>query len=502
MVIYVLAKDELRVRFPLPANFLFMSDKEAKVKITPRGEDFSEWYQDVIAAAELADYAPVKGCMIIRPNGYAIWENIQKILDQKFKDTGVENAYFPLFIPHEFLEREKKHVEGFSPELAIVTIAGGKKLEENLVVRPTSETIIYDSFSKWIHSWRDLPLRINQWCNVVRWEMRTRLFLRTSEFLWQEGHTAHKTAEEAEEEAKARLEMYKNFLEEYLAIPVLAGQKSENEKFAGALCTYTFETMTQDKKALQGGTSHNLGQNFSKVFNVKFLDEKGENQFAWQTSWGVSTRLIGALIMAHGDDKGIILPPKIAPTQIIFVPIWKDENERELVEAAAQKLALKLQDVRYKLDKRDERPAWKFFNWERKGVPIRVEIGPKDLEKNQAVCVRRDTGEKIIVPQGDLADKLPEILTEIQKNLFDRALKFQKENTHEINSWEEFKNTIENKKGFLSADWCGDSSCELKIKEETKATIRCIPFDRPKNLGACVHCGKTAKYQVVFAIAY
>ena len=488
---------------------------EAKVKITPRDEDFSEWYQDVIATAELADYAPVKGCMIIRPNGYAIWENIQKILDQKFKDTGVENAYFPLFIPHEFLEREKKHVEGFSPELAVVTHAGGKKLDESLVVRPTSETIIYDSFSKWIHSWRDLPLKINQWCNVVRWEMRTRLFLRTSEFLWQEGHTAHKTAEEAEEEAKARLGMYKNFLEEYLAIPVLAGQKSENEKFAGALRTYTFETMTQDKKALQGGTSHNLGQNFSKVFNVKFLDEKGENQFVWQTSWGVSTRLIGALIMAHGDDKGIILPPKIAPVQVAFVPIWKDEKERELVEAAAQKLALKLQDtrsqrfrvanageVRYKIDERDQRPAWKFYDWERKGVPLRVEIGPKDLEKNQAVCVRRDTGEKIIVPQSDLTDKLPEILSEIQKNLFDRALKFQQENTREINSWEEFKKTIENKKGFLDADWCGESSCELKIKEETKATIRCIPFDQPKVLSQCVHCGNPAKFKVIFAIAY
>ena len=488
---------------------------EAKMKITPRGEDFSEWYQDVIAAAELADYAPVKGCMVIRPNGFAIWENIQKILDQKFKETGVENAYFPLFIPHEFLEREKKHVEGFSPELAVVTHAGGKKLDESLVVRPTSETIIYDSFSKWIHSWRDLPLKINQWCNVVRWEMRTRLFLRTSEFLWQEGHTAHKTAEEAEEEAKTRLEMYKNFLEEYLAIPVLAGQKSENEKFAGALRTYTFETMTQDKKALQSGTSHNLGQNFSKVFNVKFLDEKGENQFVWQTSWGVSTRLIGALIMAHGDDKGIILPPKIAPVQVAFVPIWKDEKERELVEAAAQKLALKLQDtrsqrfrvanageVRYKIDERDQRPAWKFYDWERKGVPIRVEIGPKDLEKNQAVCVRRDTGEKIIVPQSDLADKLPEILEKIQKNLFDRALEFQQENTHDVGSWEEFKNIIENKKGFLNTLWCGESSCELKIKEETKATIRCIPFDQPKVLGQCVHCGKTAKYKAVFAIAY
>jgi len=475
---------------------------EAKVKITSRDEDFSEWYQDVIAAAELADYAPVKGCMVIRPNGFAIWENIQKILDQKFKEAGVENAYFPLFIPHEFLEREKKHVEGFSPELAVVTHAGGKKLDESLVVRPTSETIIYDSFSKWIHSWRDLPLKINQWCNVVRWEMRTRLFLRTSEFLWQEGHTAHKTADEAEEEAKARLEMYKNFLEEYLAIPVLAGQKSENEKFAGALRTYTFETMTQDKKALQSGTSHNLGQNFSKVFNVKFLDEKGENQFVWQTSWGVSTRLIGALIMAHGDDKGIIMPPKIAPVQVAFVPIWKSDEEKKETIGAVEKIVLKLQDVKFKVDKRDQRPAWKFFDWERKGVPIRVEIGPKDLEKNQAVCVRRDTGEKIIVPQSDLADKIPEILEEIQKNLFDRALKFQQENTHEINSWEEFKNIIENKKGFLNALWCGESSCELKIKEETKATIRCIPFDQPKVLNQCVHCGKSAKHKVIFAIAY
>ena len=472
------------------------------MKITPRGEDFSEWYQDVIAAGELADYAPVKGCMVIRPNGFAIWENIQKILDQKFKETGVENAYFPLFIPHEFLEREKKHVEGFSPELAVVTHAGGKKLDESLVVRPTSETIIYDSFSKWIHSWRDLPLKINQWCNVVRWEMRTRLFLRTSEFLWQEGHTAHKTAEEAEEEARERLAMYKNFLEKYLAIPVLAGQKSENEKFAGALRTYTFETMTQDKKALQGGTSHNLGQNFSKAFNVKFLDEKGENQFVWQTSWGVSTRLIGALIMAHGDDKGIIIPSKIAPTQIVFVPIWRSDEEKKETIGAVEKIVLKLRDVKYKIDGRDQRPAWKFYDWERKGVPIRVEIGPKDLENNQAVCVRRDTGEKIIVPQSDLADKLPEILKEIQKNLFDRALEFQQENTHDVGSWEEFKNIIENKKGFLNALWCGESSCELKIKEETKATIRCIPFEQEKISGHCVHCGQPAKYKVIFAIAY
>ncbi|HLD31066.1 MAG TPA: proline--tRNA ligase [Patescibacteria group bacterium] len=477
--------------------------KGAKMKITKRGEDFSRWYTDVIAAAEMADYAPVKGCMVIRPYGYAIWENFQKVLDKMFKETGHENAYFPLFIPESFLKREEKHVEGFSPELAVVTHAGGKKLEENLVVRPTSETIIYDSFSKWIESWRDLPLLINQWANVVRWEMRTRLFLRTTEFLWQEGHTAHATEDEAEEEVLKMLEIYRKFSEEYLALPVIPGRKSENEKFAGALRTYCIEGMMQDKKALQCGTSHNLGQNFAKVFDVKFLDQEGTKQYAWQTSWGVSTRLIGALIMAHGDDSGIIVPPKIAAAQAVVIPIWKSEEEREKVIEVAKKLndELKESGVGVKLDERDLRPAWKYFEWERKGVPIRIELGPRDIEKSEAVLVRRDTGEKRNVLQKQLADEVKKELVAIQKNLFDRALKFQKENTFETENWEEFKKIMAGEGGFVKANWCGDSKCELEIKEETKATIRCIPFGE-KASGKCIHCDKKAKEKVIFAQAY
>ncbi len=479
------------------------NEKNAKVKITKRGEDFSRWYTDVIAAAEMADYAPVKGCMVIRPYGYAIWENFQKVLDKMFKETGHENAYFPLFIPESFLKREENHIEGFSPELAVVTHAGGKKLEENLVVRPTSETIIYDSFSKWIESWRDLPLLINQWANVVRWEMRTRLFLRTTEFLWQEGHTAHATENEAEEEVLKMLEVYRKFSEEYLALPVIPGRKSENEKFAGALRTYCIEGMMQDKKALQCGTSHNLGQNFAKVFDVKFLDQEGTKQYVWQTSWGVSTRLIGALIMAHGDDNGIIVPPKIAAVQAVVIPIWKSDEEREKVLEVAKKIndELKENGVGVKLDERDLRPAWKYFEWERKGVPIRIELGPRDIEKGEAVLVRRDTGEKKNVLQKQLADEVKKELEAIQKNLFDRALKFQKENTFETDSWEEFKKIMAGDGGFVKANWCGETKCELAIKEETKATVRCIPFNE-KASGKCIHCDKKAKEKVIFAQAY
>jgi prolyl-tRNA synthetase len=480
-----------------------VEDKEAKVRITKRGEDFSRWYTDVIAAASLADYAPVKGCMVIRPYGYAIWENFQKVLDKMFKDTGHENAYFPLFIPEEFLKREAKHVEGFSPELAVVTHAGGKKLEENLVVRPTSETIIYDSFARWINSWRDLPLLINQWANVVRWEMRTRLFLRTTEFLWQEGHTAHATEDDAEEEVMKMLEVYRKFAEEYLALPVIPGRKSENEKFAGALRTYCIEGMMQDKKALQCGTSHNLGQNFAKSFNVKFLDQKGESQYVWQTSWGVSTRLIGALIMAHGDDKGIIVPPKIAAIQVVVIPIWKSDEEKEKVLKVAKKLTEELKDggVGVRLDDRDLRPAWKYFEWERKGVPVRIELGPRDIEKEEAVLVRRDTDEEKSVSQKQLLGEIKKELEAVQKNLFDRALKFQKENTFEVDSWEEFKKIMAGGGGFVKAGWCGDSKCESEIKEKTKATIRCIPFGE-KVSGKCIHCGKKVKEKVVFAQAY
>ena len=479
------------------------NEKNAKVKITKRGEDFSRWYTDVIAAAEMADYAPVKGCMVIRPYGYAIWENFQKVLNKMFKETGHENAYFPLFIPESFLKREENHIEGFSPELAVVTHAGGKKLEENLVVRPTSETIIYDSFSKWIESWRDLPLLINQWANVVRWEMRTRLFLRTTEFLWQEGHTAHATENEAEEEVLKMLEVYRKFSEEYLALPVIPGRKSENEKFAGALRTYCIEGMMQDKKALQCGTSHNLGQNFAKVFDVKFLDQEGTKQYVWQTSWGVSTRLIGALIMAHGDDNGIIVPPKIAAVQAVVIPIWKSDEEREKVLEVAKKIndELKENGVGVKLDERDLRPAWKYFEWELKGVPIRIELGPRDIEKGEAVLVRRDTGEKKNVLQKQLADEVKKELEAIQKNLFDRALKFQKENTFETDSWEEFKKIMAGDGGFVKANWCGETKCELAIKEETKATVRCIPFNE-KASGKCIHCDKKAKEKVIFAQAY
>ena len=476
----------------------------AKVKITKRGEDFSKWYTDVIAAAQLADYAPVKGCMVIRPYGYALWENFQKTLDGMFKDTGHENAYFPLFIPESFLTKEAEHVEGFSPELAVVTHAGGKDLEEKLIVRPTSETIIYDSFSKWIESWRDLPLLINQWCNTVRWEMRTRLFLRTTEFLWQEGHTAHATEEEAEEEVMKMLEIYRKFSEEYLALPVILGRKSDNEKFAGALRTYTIEGMMQDRKALQCGTSHNLGQNFAKAFDVTFLDQKGESQYAWQTSWGVSTRLIGALIMAHGDDDGIIVPPKIARVQAVIIPIWKTDEEKEKVLSVAQKLSsqLKEDNIGVKLDQRELRPAWKYFEWERKGVPIRIEIGPKDIEKDEVVVVRRDTGEKESTSQKQLVKKIQDKLEEIQKNLFNRALKFQQENTFEVDSWDEFEKIMADRGGFVKANWCGEGACELAIKEKTKATIRCIPFSEEKVSGECIYCDKKAKERVIFAQAY
>jgi prolyl-tRNA synthetase len=482
-----------------------MKDNEtgkAKIKITTRGKDFSRWYTDVIVAADLAEHSPVKGCMVIKPYGYAIWEIFQRTLDKMFKATGHQNAYFPIFIPESFLHREAEHVEGFSPELAVVTHAGGKKLKENLVVRPTSETIIYASFAKWIKSWRDLPLLINQWCNVVRWEMRTRLFLRTTEFLWQEGHTAHATHKEAKEEVQKMLGIYRKFVEEYMAIPVICGIKTESEKFAGALYTYTIEAMMQDRKALQCGTSHDLGQNFAKVFKVKFLDKDGKERHVWQTSWGVSTRLIGALIMTHGDDKGIIIPPRVAPLHVVFVPIWKNNKEREVTIVAANKLAEKLKGVTCHIDNRDLRPAWKYYEWERKGVPIRIEIGPRDIEKRQVVVVRRDTGEKMNILQAQLTQHISETLKMIQKNLFERALHFQEDSTYEVDSWEQFKEIFEKKGGFLKALWCGSAECEATIKETTKATIRCIPLEENESLGKCVRCGKPAKQKVIFAQAY
>lgn len=475
-------------------------DKE----ITKRAEDYSQWYLDVIEAAELADYAPVKGCMVIKPYGYAIWENIQKALDEKFKKTGVQNAYFPLFIPENFLKREAEHVEGFAPELAVVTHAGGKELEEPLVVRPTSETIIYDMFSKWIHSYRDLPLLINQWANVVRWEKRTRLFLRTTEFLWQEGHTAHATKEEADAKTMEMLKVYQDFAENHLAMPVIPGQKSDSEKFAGAEYTTTIEAMMQDKKALQSGTSHMLGQNFAKPFEVKFLDKDEKTEYAWQTSWGVSTRIIGGLIMTHSDDKGLVLPPKIAPIQVVIVPVWVSEEEEKATFAKAEEIAEKLrqQNVDVKIDKREGRPGPKFFEWEKKGVPMRLEIGPKDIAKQSIVAVRRDSGEKKFIAEGEIVSFVVDELEDIQRNLFDKALEFRKNNTHLVNSWEEFKEIINGEGGFLMAHWCGDVTCEEKIKEETKASTRCIPFDQPEEEGTCVYCGKKSNKRIIFARAY
>lgn len=470
--------------------------------ITKRNEDFSQWYLDIIAAADLADYAPVKGCMVIKPYGYAIWENIQKILDANFKATGHENAYFPLFIPESFLKKEAEHVEGFSPELAVVTHAGGKKLEENLVVRPTSETIIYSSFAKWIHSWRDLPMLINQWCNVVRWEMRTRLFLRTTEFLWQEGHTAHATHEESQEEARRMIDVYKSFVEDYLALPVIVGRKSDSERFAGAVETFTIEALMQDCKALQCGTAHDLGQNFSKAFDISFLDQQGQKQNVWQTSWGVSTRLIGALIMAHSDDKGLVLPPRIAPLAVVIVPIWKDDKEKKSVVVTAEKIKASLENLAVKIDDRDLRPGQRYYDWERKGVPVRLEIGPRDVEAGQVVLVRRDTGEKIKIKEKSLAKDLKKILAEIQDNFFERAREFQKENTRVVDDWDNFQKVINEQGGFVSAQWCGDPTCEKEIKTVTKATIRCLPFGDQEANGPCVHCGRQAKYKAFFAIAY
>lgn len=473
-------------------------------KITKRSEDFSQWYLDIIEAAQLAEHSPVKGSMVIKPYGYAIWENMQKALDSAFKATGVENAYFPLFIPESFLKREAQHVEGFAPELAVVTHAGGKKLDEPLVVRPTSETIMYDTFSRWIQSYRDLPLLINQWCNVVRWELRPRLFLRTTEFLWQEGHTVHATEAEADGRVRQMLEVYKSFAEEYLAMPVLAGLKSESEKFGGAVYTTCIEAMMQDTKALQAGTSHMLGQNFAKVFDVKFLNQDSVQEFGWQTSWGVSTRMVGALVMTHSDDAGLVLPPKIASVQAVVIPIWTNDEEKVGVFNAVSKLMADLEamGIRAKLDDRDSRPGPKFFEWEKKGVPLRIEIGPKDVAKESAIIVRRDTSEKSVVKLNELAQSAVRTLADIQKTLFDKALAFRAENTREVETWDEFKKVIEDKGGFIMAHWCESAECETKAKAETKATIRCIPFDQKKEAGKCVVCSEKSNGRVVFAKAY
>jgi len=471
-----------------------------------KGENFSEWYTQVILKSELADYAPVKGCMVIRPYGYKIWERIQTIFNQMIKATGVQNAYFPLFIPEALLKEEAEHFKGFIPEVAWVTEGGEKKLDEKLAVRPTSETIMYSMFSKWIKSWRDLPLRINQWCNVVRWETKaTRLFLRTREFLWQEGHTCHATKEEADKEVMLRLQQYKQLVEDYLAIPVIVGKKSENEKFAGALYTTTLEALMPDGKALQMGTSHNLGQNFSKAFNIKYLDRENKEEYVWQTSWGISTRLIGALVMVHGDDKGLVLPPKIAPLQIVIVPIYYSEEEKESVFNYSTEILNELRSNAFEveLDSREEyTPGWKFNEWELKGVPIRLEVGLKEVKENIVTLVRRDTGEKIRIMREDLVSKVREELENIQKNLFEKAKKFLKENIVEAKSREEFIDAINSRK-MVRAAWCGNTSCELKIKEETGATLRVIPFDeKVEKDERCFYCNEKASYIAYFARAY
>ncbi len=475
------------------------TEKAHENKITPRAEDYSEWYLDIIKAADLADYSPVKGCMIIRPYGYALWERVQCVLDKKFKEFGVQNAYFPLLIPERLLKREAQHVEGFAPEVAVVTHAGGQKLDEPLVIRPTSETIMYEVFKDWIHSYRDLPLLINQWANVVRWEMKTKPFLRTTEFLWQEGHTVHKDEPEADAYARKMLEVYRWFAEDYMAIPVVPGVKTDNERFAGALRTYTCEAMMQDGKALQFATSHNLGDNFAKAFDIKFLDETTEWKFGWQTSWGLSTRSIGGLIMTHSDDKGLIVPPKMASIHAVIVPIIPKPEAREDIESAARKIADDLRgDILVRVDTRDMRHGEKYFEWEKKGVPVRIEVGPKDIENKSVVLVRRDTGEKESVPMGGLQEKVTATLALIQQNLYDRALMMRKENTVSVDTWDEFVAAIEDRK-FVMAHWDGDGDTEQKIKDETGATIRCLPLDFTPEEGKCIKSGKPSTRRVLFA---
>lgn len=476
----------------------------ANEKLTPRSENFSEWYNQVVLRAELADYAPVRGCMVVRPYGWSLWENIQQALDRRFKATGHVNAAFPLFIPMSFLEKEKDHVEGFSPELAVVTIGGGEKLEEPLVVRPTSETIIGYMYSKWIKSYRDLPVLINQWGNVVRWEMRTRLFLRTLEFYWQEGHTAHARPEEAEAETLQMLDAYTDFALKEAAVPVVPGMKSEKERFAGAVRSYTIEAMMGDTRALQAGTSHFLGQNFARAFDIQFLDWNNELQYAWTTSWGLSTRFIGAIIMAHGDDQGLVLPPRLAPIQVVIVPIYKNENEKAQVMEVVQRVHSELVDFRVHIDDRAElTPGFKYNEWELRGVPLRIEIGPKDIEKGTVAFARRDVpgkAGKSFVPQDQLPNRVGEVLSSIQVSLYERALAFRQANTYEPQDYEALKEVVQ--KGWAYVWWCGNPECEARIKEDTRATTRCIPLDQPDGEGRCIVCGGVASQKVYIARAY
>ncbi len=486
----------------------------ADEKLPTRAEDFSEWYNQLVLKAQLADYAPVRGCMIVRPYGWALWENIQGALDRRFKATGHQNVAFPLFIPKSFIEKEKRHVEGFSPELAVVTIGGGEELAEPLIVRPTSETIIGHMWSKWIQSYRDLPVLMNQWNSVVRWELRTKLFLRTLEFYWQEGHTAHATREEAVEETRQMLDVYTDFAINEAAIPVIPGAKSDAEKFAGADVTDSVEAMMGDGKALQSGTSHFLGQNFAQAFEVKYLDQTGVQQHCWTTSWGLSTRFIGAIIMVHGDDQGLVLPPRLAPTQVVIVPIFKTDEEKASVLKVAKDLKTQLikANLRVNLDERDGfSPGYKFNDWEMRGVPVRVELGPKDVAKQAAMLARRDKPGKegkVSVPLADLAETIDKLLVDIHQSMFDKALVFRRANTHEIKDYTEFKKAVET--GFAFAYWCGNGECEGKIKEETRATMRCIPLNQESVMGHakasgsgnCVYCSKPAKDRAIFGRAY
>ncbi|WP_224995201.1 proline--tRNA ligase [Cesiribacter sp. SM1] len=492
--------------------------------IPKRSEDYSLWYNELVKRADLAENSGVRGCMVIKPYGFGIWEAMRDQLDRMFKQTGHVNAYFPLFIPKSYLSREASHVEGFAKECAVVThyrlknaedgsgviVDPEAKLEEELIVRPTSETVIWSTYKNWIQSYRDLPLLINQWANVVRWEMRTRLFLRTAEFLWQEGHTAHATAQEAIAETRQMLDIYARFAEEWMAMPVIRGVKTESERFAGAEDTYCIEALMQDGKALQAGTSHFLGQNFAKAFDVKFATKEGGLELVWGTSWGVSTRLMGALIMAHSDDQGLVLPPKLASTQVVIVPIYKGEEQLQLIgeKVAEIKSALLAKGISMRYDDRDtERPGFKFAEWELKGVPVRLAIGPKDMEKGTVEVARRDTGEKTVVALDEnLPDYIEQLLADIQQSIYQKALKFRQENTHVVNSWDEFKQVLDDKGGFLLAHWDGTAETEEKIKEETKATIRCIPLagqlDAVEEEGVCVYTGKPSRQRVVFARAY
>lgn len=488
--------------------------------LTTRAEDYSQWYVDLVKKADLAENSDVRGCMVIKPYGYAVWENMQRSLDKMFKDTGHVNAYFPLFVPKSMFEAEEKNAEGFAKECAIVThyrlkndpsrpgklmVDPEAKLEEELVVRPTSEAIIWNTYKKWVQSWRDLPILINQWCNVVRWEMRTRLFLRTTEFLWQEGHTAHATRAEAEQEARLMLDVYATFVEEFMAVPVIKGRKSEGEKFPGAVETYCIEALMQDGKALQAGTSHFLGQNFAHAFDVQFTNKEGKLDWVWGTSWGVTTRLIGAMIMVHSDDDGLVLPPKLAPLHVVIVPIFRSVEELNRITAAIEPFMAELRKLglSVKFDNRDtQKPGFKFSEYELKGVPVRVAVGPRDLDNGTLEVARRDTKEKKVLKMEGAASDIYALLDEIQKNLYNRALKFRQENTTPVNTYEEFKRVLDDKGGFVLAHWDGTTATEQAVKEETKATIRCIQLDQADEQGSCVYSGKPSTGRVLFARAY